>query len=57
MSDCLHINLIKQVGALDGGPQKSTRYRCRECGEFFVLRPYEVVVTIGPPPSAPKSAA
>ena len=47
---CLHIDLRKQVGALDGGPEKSTRYRCLECGTFFEIRPYEVKVTTGPPP-------
>lgn len=52
MTVCWHIHLIKQVGALDDGPEKSTRYRCKECGAFLVVKPYTVDVSIGPPAAA-----
>jgi len=47
-NQCNHINLVKQVGPIDGGVENSTRYRCKECGAFFVVEPYEVTVTFGP---------
>lgn len=49
IKECFHINLVKQVGSLDDGPAKSTRYRCQnpECGAFLVMKPYEVEVSIG----------
>lgn len=48
IKECFHINLVKQVGSLDDGPAKSTRYRCKECGAFLVTKPYVVEVSIGP---------
>lgn len=45
---CWHVFLTKQTGPLDGGPAKSKRYRCQECGTFLVAEPYGVEVTIGP---------
>jgi hypothetical protein len=42
---CFHVNLIKQVGPMDGGPEKSTRYRCQGCSAFFVIEPYRVEVS------------
>lgn len=50
MSDCIHINLIKQVGPMDGG-EKSKRYRCGECSEFFIVEPDIVRVHQGKPPA------
>jgi hypothetical protein len=32
---CPHVNLVKQVGPMDGGAE-STRYRCKECSAFLV---------------------
>jgi hypothetical protein len=54
---CWHIDLVKQVGTMDGGPAASTRYRCKECGEFIVGKPYSVEVSIGPAPSVEAAIA
>jgi hypothetical protein len=43
-AECFHVNLIKQVGPMDGGPVKSNRYRCKECSAFLVTKPYTVEV-------------
>jgi hypothetical protein len=57
MSDCIHVNLIKQVGPLDGGPVKSTRYRCEKCSEFFYIKPATIEVRYGGEPDHAKTNA
>lgn len=41
--NCLHVNLVKQTGPMDGGIN-SKRYVCKECGESFRAEPMEIVV-------------